>query len=155
MIRNEDITSFAIDTGEALKTRFVGGLLNDKGEIDGDALIADGSTARIVKATSMFVKLGGSTDRTLFSRISGGKGRDTDDKFVHGGSATEVQMGKTLMPEKTELIARKAVKNVFRGRRRSRGRRTGDGWGFIAGGLGRSRVRWNGRHGSWNMRRGW
>ena len=84
MVGNQHITGLAIETGKAMETFFIVGLLDDEGKINRDALVADSGTTRITSAMSMPRKFGGSTDREKLGRIGGQKCRDAFDKLVHG-----------------------------------------------------------------------
>ena len=101
VIGNQHIAGLAIESGEAMETFGVGRLLHDKGKINGYALVADSGTTRVTSTMSMPMKLGRGADRAKFHRISGRKLRYAFDKLMQSRGATEVQMGKTLMPKKT------------------------------------------------------
>ena len=81
------------------------GTLNYEAKVNGDPLVANGSTLGILLVAVGLAELGASTDRTGVELGSNRQVGYTNNKAVHFQSAAGVEMAKTLMPKNPELIS--------------------------------------------------
>jgi hypothetical protein len=99
VINNQAVAHFTIQTRKTLKVVQVLGLLDDKAEVNTNALTRLCSTgASRLQTASSFAKLGMCTHRAGVQLSCNRNRRDTIGMLVHLGHMTGVDMAKALMP---------------------------------------------------------
>jgi hypothetical protein len=90
VVRNEDIARLTMEANIALEASGIDGFLNNKTKINRKPLPTLCSRTRIIKRTSVFVKLGGGTNRTSIEGSGVGEPRDTRGVLVKVSETTRM-----------------------------------------------------------------
>jgi hypothetical protein len=124
VIGEQDVTTLTVETQQAEHAVAVFRSLHNKTHINGDALIADSSAARVSFAPSMLGQLLLGTDRAWAQFGIGDRQlRQTKDSFLEMVHATGVQMAEAMMPQDPILLPRQGMNDASVIRSISEGRR--------------------------------
>lgn len=115
MVGDQYVAGFTIQTDGAKNTISVVGTLNDKTEINGDALIALSCGAGVFFMTGRALEFGILTDRTVVEVTGGSELGYAVGIQMSLTSTAMMKMAETVVPEKAELIAAKVAKPICRG----------------------------------------
>jgi hypothetical protein len=123
VIREKNIAAFTIEPKQTLHTLRIVGFLDDESNIDGNALITDGGTARIGFTTSMLGELFLSADGTRAQLgVSNGQFWKPNDMLLECVHTSRVKMPKSVMPKDPMLLSSQGMNYTIIGDSISKGR---------------------------------